>query len=374
MSLDLPTLVIVFLQTTAVLGALLLFSWVLNRQVPALAWWGGAFLLLSAGIALILSQQGAPSVIALLLANGLLTLAYGFLYSGCRVFNGRPAIWWTIAGGLGVWCLVLPLVADSPEGRRAVTSGIGGVYTVLSAWELWRHARHRLASQVAAIFLLVVLVAFNGLRGGFGFSLAHAFWIAPSQEPWSGAVAIVLVTIMPALAFIFLSLAKEQLEHDYRQAALVDPLTGLPNRRAFFQEGPALLARYRAAPVSCLLFDLDGFKRINDQYGHDVGDDVIRIFGRILSEHMKEGVYSRLGGEEFAALVLLPDADARALAERIRQSFGAVGKVIRGLRVEGTVSVGCATGVNTGVQDLLRQADLALYRAKAAGRNVVVGS
>jgi diguanylate cyclase (GGDEF)-like protein len=166
-------------------------------------------------------------------------------------------------------------------------------------------------------------------------------------------------------------MAKEQLEYEYKRAALVDPLTGIPNRRAFFENASAVLPGIRTAPVSCLLFDMDNFKNLNDRYGHEVGDHVLEIFGHVLSDHLPSGVFGRLGGEEFGAIVPLGNAEAEALAEKIRHSFASVGKIVRGLRVDVTVSVGCATSEHSTVQDLLHQADIALYQAKAQGRNVV---
>jgi diguanylate cyclase (GGDEF)-like protein len=222
-----------------------------------------------------------------------------------------------------------------------------------------------------AIFLLIGLVGFNVFRGTLGFSLAHAFWIDGFAQRWSAPMAIVIATFMPTLAFVFLSMAKEQLEYEYKRAALVDPLTGIPNRRAFFENASALLPGIRTAPVSCLLFDMDNFKNLNDRYGHEVGDHVLEIFGHVLSDHLPSGVFGRLGGEEFGAIVPLGNAEAEALAEKIRHSFASVGKIVRGLRVDVTVSVGCATSGHSTVQDLLHQADIALYQAKAQGRNVV---
>lgn len=371
MSLDLPTLAAVFVQITAVLGALLLFSWALNRQVQALAWWGGAFFLVLTAIGVVSLGHGRPTPFILVIANSSLALAYGVLYAGCRIFNGRPAPLAFIFSGAAFWCFAFMFVGNNASARLAVMSGIAAVYAALSVWELWRYARQRLASQLIAIFLFVGLVVFNVVRGVLGFSLAQTFWLDGFAQRWSGAMAMALATFMPTLAFVFLSMAKEQLEYDHRRAALVDPLTGIPNRRAFFQNASALLSRPRTTSVSCLLFDLDNFKNLNDRYGHDVGDHVLELFGNVLSKQLPNGVFGRIGGEEFGAMVPLGGADAVALAETIRQSFASVGKLVRGLRIEVTVSVGCATGESSTVQELLREADIALYQAKARGRNVV---
>lgn len=378
MNLDFPTLGIVFALNTAVLAILLLFSWALNRKVQALAWWGLAFFLVLSAMGIASLGQGTPSIATVLIATTSLALAYGALYGGCRAFNGRPVTRLSVLTGAIVWCIVFLVFTDAENVRFVFMSAMAAGYSALSAWELWRNARQRLASQLVAVTLLIGLVAFNVFRGMLGLSLGHVFWIDASLEPWSTPMAVMMAAfmamLMPALAFVFLSMAKEQLEYEYRQAALVDPLTRIPNRRAFFEKASPLLSRQRTGPVSCMLFDLDNFKNINDSYGHEVGDHVLEIFGRVLSDHLSHGAFGRLGGEEFGAIVPMGKAEAEALAEEIRHSFATVGKVVRGVRIEVTVSVGCATGTAFTVQELLRQADIALYRAKAEGRNMVASA
>jgi diguanylate cyclase (GGDEF)-like protein len=185
-------------------------------------------------------------------------------------------------------------------------------------------------------------------------------------------MALLLVVYGPALAFIFLSMAKERVEFDYKQAALVDPLTGIPNRRAFLQNASELLDRLGSRPASCLLFDLDNFKTINDNYGHDVGDHILSVFGKTLTGHLPESTFGRLGGEEFGAIISCSTSEAEALAEKIRHSFAISGETVLGFGAEVTVSVGCATAMNSSAQELLSLADIALYKAKAGGRNSVV--
>ncbi|QRM32621.1 diguanylate cyclase [Microvirga sp. VF16] len=374
MQLDFPTLGVVFVLNTAILTALLFFAWALNRQVKALAWWGLAFFLVLMGMGLMVVARGTLTLATLLIANSVLIAAYSVLYGGCQTFNARPISLPSLLVGMVLWWVAFPFISDSSTTRLVLTSAICAGYALMSAWELWWHARHRLASQVAAIILLIGLVGFNTLRGLLGFSLAQSFWIAGPVPPWSGAMAIGIATFMPTVAFVFLSMAKEQLEHQYKRAALTDPLTKIPNRRAFLEDATVLITRQRCAPTSCLLFDLDNFKQINDTYGHEVGDHVLEIFGSILSDHLSEGAYGRLGGEEFGAIVPLSGDDAGRLAEQIRHSFESVAKIVRGQRVDVTVSVGCATSATSTVRDLLRHADTALYRAKAQGRNAVVSA
>ncbi|MDJ1157201.1 PleD family two-component system response regulator [Chelatococcus sp. SYSU_G07232] len=162
--------------------------------------------------------------------------------------------------------------------------------------------------------------------------------------------------------------------------AITDPLTGLHNRRYLDAHLASLFAdaARRARPLSLLVLDLDRFKRINDTYGHDAGDEVLREFATRVRLHTRGiDVVARFGGEEL--VVVVPDASldgARAIAERIRERIESQPFAVHsGTRtVPVTVSIGVASlqGADAGPVDLLKRADLALYRAKEEGRNRVV--
>jgi diguanylate cyclase (GGDEF)-like protein len=177
------------------------------------------------------------------------------------------------------------------------------------------------------------------------------------------------------LPFLRVAMSKERAELEQRKAALTDSLTGIANRRAFFDHGSPLLegAIAERRPVALLLFDLDRFKEINDSAGHQAGDRVLQAFCDLVGASIRPGdLFGRLGGEEFA--YLLVDASmAQALhaAERLRRDFAAVS--FPHLVVNPTVSVGVAMASEAGrsLSTLLALADRALYRAKADGRNRV---
>ncbi|MBM6581640.1 GGDEF domain-containing protein [Microvirga sp. BT689] len=374
MVLDPATLTVAFILLSAVLGTLLIFSWTLNRRLNAMAWWGSAFWLIAIGIGWANLGKGPPSYAVLLLANSLGILSYGALYVGCRVFNKRRGI--LLPGGLGliVWVCAFPFIHQSQGYRLILASLLTGVYAALSAWELRRHAIQALASQRVTVMLLASLAVFNLLRGLLGISLTSVPWIDTFARRWSSEMALFLVVFGPTLAFMFLSMAKERLKFEYKQAALVDDLTGIPNRRAFLQAASKLLDRLNGRPASCLLFDLDNFKAINDRYGHAAGDRILCVFGDLLTKNLPRGAFGRLGGEEFAAILPVGVQDAAEVAEKIRHAFAAAGMAALGSDEEVTVSVGCATAPTTTAEDLLRRADHALYRAKESGRNLVVAA
>lgn len=298
-------------------------------------------------------------------------LAYGALYAGARSFNGRAGALPASTAGLGIWVLAFAVIYDQPSARLTFLSALAAGYAALAAWELWRHAPRQLASQKVAVTLLSALAVFNICRSMLGITLSSIFWIDVFAKRWSAQMALFLVVFGPTLAFMFLSMAKERTELAYKRAALIDPLTGVPNRRAFLENARNLLGRLGDRPASCLLFDLDNFKRVNDSYGHEAGDRILSVFGQILALHLPRRSFGRLGGEEFGAILPLAAEEAVALAETIRHALASTGEDILGSRAEVTISAGCATAAGAAAEELLRRADIALYRAKARGRNAV---
>ncbi len=174
-----------------------------------------------------------------------------------------------------------------------------------------------------------------------------------------------------------LRLSRElELAHVSAEAlARTDMLTGLSNRRAFFERGEQIVSycERNHRPLSLLLMDIDHFKSINDSSGHAAGDMALDIVGRLLQQQFRRAdVCGRIGGEEFA--VLLPDTalvDARGLAEKLRLAIAEVPVPFGEKTLSITTSIGVATG-SYDLDVLLSRADAAMYCAKAAGRNCVM--
>ncbi|MEW8505788.1 MAG: GGDEF domain-containing protein [Candidatus Thiodiazotropha sp.] len=171
-------------------------------------------------------------------------------------------------------------------------------------------------------------------------------------------------------------LLQQQLEVE-RRLAQIDPLTAIPNRRAFAARLKSEVARSErnGSPLSLAVWDIDHFKMINDNYGHPFGDDVIRCVAQVIQSHLRESDFTaRYGGEEFVAL--LPDCDAegaRILAEKICQVIRQSGCCLDALEFNLTASCGIATLYGADRDEtLFKRADDALYRAKLSGRNRVV--
>lgn len=172
--------------------------------------------------------------------------------------------------------------------------------------------------------------------------------------------------------------ANVHLRQELERQATTDPLTGLCNRREFEVCARRELSRAHRtrATVSLLMMDIDKFKAINDEHGHDAGDEVLKTIARACAPHLREvDVHARLGGEEFA--VLLPDTGldgARNVAERLREALGAERIPMGdGQSIGFTVSIGVAEhdGLSEERSAWVKRADEALYRAKHSGRNCV---
>lgn len=171
---------------------------------------------------------------------------------------------------------------------------------------------------------------------------------------------------------------RKKLERELERQARTDILTGLNNRRYFFEMAEAQFARVRryGEPLSLLMLDLDNFKSVNDTYGHHVGDAVLRKLSEVSRHALREiDIIGRLGGEEFA--VLLPETNiekALEAAERMRMAVeSAAVKLENGAYLHFTVSIGASsfTEKDTGLDSMLKRADKALYQAKNGGRNRV---
>jgi diguanylate cyclase (GGDEF)-like protein len=263
----------------------------------------------------------------------------------------------------------------SAASRIVVSSLIVAGYTFLTAAELRRERRKSLVRRWPAIFVPM-------LHGAIFLFPAALATLAPDRgtmhslaRGWSAAFAVEIVLYVVGTAFIVLILAKDRTVHLYKTAATTDPLTGLLNRRGFFDATSVVMGRSRksAVPVSVLAFDLDHFKSINDRYGHAVGDAVLQLFARVVRETMRGGdIIGRLGGEEFVAILSGTLTDAAAAAERVRAALAAASIVRGGQHIAATVSVGVASGSpSTAIDVLISRADAALYRAKTQGRDRV---
>lgn len=303
---------------------------------------------------------------SLLLADSLGVLLVYPLYQVWREL-GWPSVeeWrWIIALGLGNLLLIV-----------LAFNGYSGLLYFILPVLLWLVVKVRLPGLYLTLLLNMVAVLAIAARqlGPFrGLEPAEAHLMLLGF-----VVTSALVTLCLGLYYRQLQLADASRAH-WQSEALHDPLTGLLNRRAFT---PLLAAEHQRVqrthrPCAVGLLDLDHFKRVNDQYGHGVGDGVLVHLAALMQEHVRDfDSVARVGGEEFA--ILFPEASAAEAAqalERIRLALAARPLEIEGKQIVITVSSG-VVGYRGGVQSaeqLLEAADAQLYRAKHSGRNRVM--
>jgi diguanylate cyclase (GGDEF)-like protein len=377
MQLHIPTLAMVAVFVTAILGALLLLASRRDRSTKALHWWGVGYLIGGAGFALLSLRGLIPDVLTIEIANALVLLSYSFILAGARAFGGRdtPVTVFLIAPLVWLTAMTIPEIANNINVRVIVVSSLQAAIVALVAFEFWRGRGEPLLSRWPTIFLLIFHMSMLTTR----MIVAQVTPIVTHHDLFgSPALAVmafgsVLYTI--TLAFVLLSMSKERSELRHKIAALVDPLTGLANRRSFMLDAEAAIARRasRSEPFAVLLADLDHFKTINDAFGHAVGDRVLTVFADVLERSASPAdLVGRIGGEEFA--LLLPgktEAEAAAIAERMRVAFAGAALELDGHAVSATVSFGVAASGMGDLTGLLARADRALYVAKEQGRDRV---
>jgi diguanylate cyclase (GGDEF)-like protein len=210
-----------------------------------------------------------------------------------------------------------------------------------------------------------------------------ASWLSANLQ---GLLVLVVGAIVSFLLFALVLVLTRSREHalgmvkektgELRHQSLHDALTGLPNRVLALDRAEQMLARARRhqIPVAALYLDIDGFKHINDTFGHAAGDDLLRIVATRLEGVVREGdTAARLSGDEFVVLVegstldAGPELVAERLLEVLRQPYEMDGQTGRPLSL--TASIGIALGERTNAAELLSDADIALYEAKAAGKD-----
>lgn len=159
-----------------------------------------------------------------------------------------------------------------------------------------------------------------------------------------------------------------------RVIAYTDYLTSLPNRRMLFEKGAALCERVRQAGEHLMvaILDIDHFKRVNDQFGHDAGDVVLQAMGDELAKGFRSDFVARIGGEEFVLLIKAPPQVALERLEAFRRTIEAQPVAAGEATISCTVSIGAVALTADGLESALRAADDRLYRAKAGGRNRIV--
>ncbi len=380
MRLDIPTLAIVTVFVMALLGALLVFAGLQNRAVRALMTWGGAFVLCALGVALVAVRGMVPDWLSIQFANVVVLVGIGLVWVGARQFDGRPARVAMVAVAPLLWlaACAVPDIRFDINLRTVTVSILSALIALAAAYEVWRGRSEPLLSRWPAAITLFVYGAVMLMRvpvtllvpqpaGEYQFTASALYPLL--------SFATLLFSVV--VAFLLLNMTKERTELRHLTASMVDPLTGVSNRRAFLTGAERLAAQPRADGVALavMLFDLDHFKAINDRLGHAAGDAVLVSFAAAATRALgPQTLFGRIGGEEFGAVMRVAGlGEALAIGEQVRLAFAAAGQAAE---IVPTVSVGVAIENDTTktLEALMAAADRALYRAKAKGRNRVAGA
>jgi diguanylate cyclase (GGDEF)-like protein len=374
MSLDTVTLYLVATMVAAMLGAMLLFF---GKQeiIPALKWWGTAYLLGAGSIAL---WTFAGSALGEMFSLGLSALGFvacGMVWNASRVFLGRkPNLPGLFLGAIAWIAAAMTLAPEAAAMRLTIGAGIVAVYAALTAAELWSERRRTMQARWPAIavpvahgFALMLPILLGNLLHPDGGMLSGSIWVK--------IFSVELMLYAIGTVFVIFILVSERTVTVHKTAASMDPLTGMFNRRGFAEATSRVIEREATAgrPVTVLIFDIDHFKSINDRFGHPAGDEILKLFAAIVINSLRiTDLSGRVGGEEFAALLTCSLDEAVVVAERVREAFANSGIAVEDGPVDTTVSIGVAGGpAGTELEVLLAAADAALYQAKRGGRNRV---
>ena len=374
-----PTLITFGAMLIALVSCVLFAVWRFNKHIPGLQMWA-----LSYGVGLVpilglLWREHLPEVLGVLMVQAGMSLGAFLYFWGCSVYTGRRLLSLPRAiifmGALLLLNLYFTVIQPHLQMRFAL-GGVGnGIFFLLTARTLAQGGYQRVPMRY-----LVAAVA--GAHGVFLLLRPLLFGIGAVQANASLAAQIphlIMLEFLIALLFMAfgtLMLANEFTTNELRQLAEIDSLTSIFNRRAFFTLlNKALHQSQRTGMgLAVLVVDLDHFKSINDTYGHQGGDEVLRHFVQTATQCLRQqDVMGRLGGEEFA--IFLPGVDAKGaqvVAERLRAAVASRPAALQQGSHALTISLGLTLCVPGDTPDTaLHRADQAMYQAKERGRNRV---
>ncbi|WP_338759088.1 GGDEF domain-containing protein [Massilia sp. METH4] len=379
--MDVRTLVLTLALGNLALCAALFFHETDNRQRGGLATFALASQFQAVAWLLLYFRGAIPDLVTGPIANVALfagvAIEAGALWERAGRTGWRRVVLPILGLAVAAWlaCYVLEIDAGV---RVAAGSGIVGAFYIAGAAALavgWRRAT--MLQRFLAVALAVLGLAIGG-RGLLALAWPQGWYgVGPAQLQGVGYVAFYLAMLVGAAGYLLL--ARETLQGELARLELVDALTEVPNRRGFQAAlAPWLaLARRPGLPTALLILDLDGFRRVNDHYGHGVGDKVLKALVDACRRQLRDSdLMGRLGGTEFA--IQLPRtalADAVRVAERIRESIEAHPVKVERAVISLTASLGVTTirADDTSVS-LFKRADEALQAAKLRGRNLVVAA
>lgn len=386
MLLDVRTLGILSAFMPFVLGIIMSIYWRERRTYEGFGRWVLANFVFGVGYIQISLRGILPDFFSIVLGNAATIYAEILIYEGIRLFYGRPAF-----SKWNSFVFVLYLVLHTYFTYLNPNINIRIAIISLTLFILiWRSGLslinspllelRRTTRTAGIVFLLTALLplarSFHALLQSQPIDL-----FADPMSSWFALFGLVSILIW---TFYFFLINSARLEMDLEaarveltQLAMTDPLTGLYNRRHFFERAEIEFQRAtrQEHSISFLLMDVDGFKNINDNYGHDAGDEVMLYLSSILPAEIRVfDLVARFGGDEFIImLVHVHQEQAYEIAERIRERVSQSPMTFESRTFNVQLSVGVASfdPKDDNLKTILKRADIALYLAKQHGRNRV---
>jgi len=381
--LDTRSILVVAVAMAALMGAVSLIFERVQRGTRALRLWGWSLLIFAVGLALVALRGQVPDFVGIPLADTVLFAAAIPMLRSVRSFNAESTAdvpgWLIVALGfvlISFWTLVTP----DQIPRIVVFSAILALqYFRISRYLFSTLPKHGRLSQAFTAAVIAFFSASSAVRAVLTLTEGNIDdYFVPSNLQSVSLLAYIVFYVAATLGLMWMEI--QRLETDLVRLATIDGLTGILNRRAFLDASEREISRCSRSgeTFGFAMFDLDLFKRINDSYGHPVGDKVLRMFSDTLRGVVRTHDFlGRYGGEEFA--LVLPGIDktaASAIVERCRQAVERRSIEHEGRPIKVTVSAGVAAFGEDGsdLESLIKAADAALYQAKRSGRNRVVAA
>ncbi|MCG8272295.1 GGDEF domain-containing protein [Aquamicrobium sp. NLF2-7] len=374
MGMDSDTLFFAAGICATALALTMLSVWLQNRMDRFLIGWFIGMVLLGCGVVI---YSTIPFESTAVIASGFALQTAGFIavYAAAKLFVGKRMNWPAMAA-LFV-CLSFPvsgLIVMGFEGIGiALYNLIAAGLIVLTARLYW-NARSEAPTSITGVTALYLLTSLSFLACAAVLVLDGKWSLEHRPDNWAENLnAIMAIAGITGIGALSLGLNQSRVARRHRIEARTDPLTGTLNRRALLD---SLKMDHLQPGDAVIVFDLDNFKSINDQYGHHAGDRILCQFAHELRSILRRGdVAARMGGEEFVVVIRQASVPSSiAIAERVRSAFAANQIQTDQGPVPATASAGIAIMLpsDDGFESVFRRADSALYRAKNNGRNRVV--
>jgi diguanylate cyclase (GGDEF)-like protein len=377
---DISALFAVSVQVEAMLGLLLLYTWVQNAEIKAIGWWGCGYLLRAGSIALFGMLGRLPDTITIDVANAILLTSFAVTWTGARLFCGRRINPFFLFEGTLIWLVAcqIPHFADSIPARTLLSSGIIAAYTWFTAAELWRGNAGNEVSRLPAIFMLFAQGVLFLMHTPLAVVTPHIVGTQPAfRSVWLTVMSSEALLFTIAIAFLLMATAKERAGYLNSITSLLDPLSGIWNRHGFIAEDNRLMEAmaHEAEGAAVLSIDLDDFAAINEGCGPMLRHRTLEILAAIIRASINPSdLVGRLRGDVLAVILFAVSRDcAVAAAERIRSAFADQAGTVAGQRVCATVSIGVIPreGPVVSFTEQLWMANYARVRAKERGGNQV---